>query len=155
MKINLEVIPHSEQRYITCGDWFIDNEGILQIRASDTGCKSYNFLLLKHELNEALTFLFRRSGGLNFLSKQAQEAADVFDIDYEKRRAPGEYGEPGYETLAPYYYEHMLASADEHATAALLHVNYNDYERALSRLGQDEQPSLSQGEEENEVPPLV
>ena len=71
-RIFIETIPHSKQRYETCGDWWWDDDGeTLQIRVSDTGDWRYNAAVAIHELTEVL--LCRDHG-------VSQEAADGFDM---------------------------------------------------------------------------
>lgn len=35
MRILIETIPISEMRYPTCGDYWYDKEGVLQVRVAD------------------------------------------------------------------------------------------------------------------------
>lgn len=110
MKIILERINESAQRYPTLGDWWFDADGTLQIRASaDTDEQAFLYAL--HELVEA--WLCQKRG-------ITQEAVDAFDMQYERDRAahfPDDESEPGDDPNAPYRREHRFAMLIEHLVA--------------------------------------
>ena len=54
MNITIKTIQHSKQRYDTCGDWWFDKKGNLQIRVSDMDNWKYEYLVGDHEVREAL-----------------------------------------------------------------------------------------------------
>ena len=65
MNIDVQVIPHAEQRYNTCGDWFFDADyGVLHIRVSCLNNWKYESLIAMHEQQEAI-----RSGRLHVLKR--------------------------------------------------------------------------------------
>ena len=139
-KIEAKGIPHSEQRYSTIGDYFIDDAGTVQLRHSLTGNDKYDFLIQIHETVEMLVYHFckRRQ-----ISRNAQAYNDQFDMDYEGDRDESDpFSEPGYDPKAPYYREHMLACAVEHIVAAYLGVDYNDYDRTTQAL-YEKQPATN------------
>ncbi len=130
MKIVVEVIQHDQHRkkpngelYDTCGDWQWDNEGadefsVLKIHVSDTGDWRMNFLIARHEMDEAM--LCRRRG----VSEQA-----VDDYDFTHPNAGGDdFSE---DTEAPYYLSHCDALASEWQMAHLLGVDWVNYGKAL------------------------
>ena len=130
-RISVEFIPHRDQRYDTCGDWQLIEDDFgnghrLHIRISDTGDVRANFNLFKHELDEALLYLFKRNFSLD-----AVAAVDKFDMGYIEERGTGE---PGYESIAPYYAEHMYASAIEHDTALQIGLDWNRYTDLVNDL---------------------
>jgi len=133
MKINIEVIPHSEQLYDTAGNWFLDDAGVLQIRISRMKDPVYTHLVALHELVEALVESMK-FGDLvppQWLILQT----DQFDQTFEKQRHKNDYAsEPGYSNGCPVYQGHMLASAVEHLAAMLLKIDYNDYQKAIGNL---------------------
>ena len=53
MKILIETIKHSEQRYPTVGDYWTDSDGTLQVRVSEMGDDRYALLVAVHEVIEA------------------------------------------------------------------------------------------------------
>src|SRR6266478_5100406 len=53
MKITLEVIPPSEMRLGEAGDWQLNGDNLI-VRCADMGDWRYNFLLLRHEMDEAM-----------------------------------------------------------------------------------------------------
>ncbi len=61
MKFNFEVIPHNDQRYETVGDWWLDEQGVVQVRSSRMSKDEYHQLIFVHEMNEfMLEFRLRR-----------------------------------------------------------------------------------------------
>lgn len=121
MNISIKTIPHAEQRYRTCGDWWLDAEGDIQIRVSVLGDWREECLVAFHELREVLVCNHR---GIS------QQAVDDFDMLYEKDRDEGRHGqecEPGDDPKAPYFMAHQLATAAERALAYDLDVNWNEY----------------------------
>ena len=139
MKITIETIAHSEQRYPTVGDWFFTEDWHrptgtemgpkslwqpmehLHIRVSSTGDWRHEALVAVHELVEVL--LCKHAG-------VSQEVVDRFNIDFEKARAEGlrEKGvELGDAPEAPYRTQHCVATGIERILAANLGVNWTDY----------------------------
>jgi hypothetical protein len=126
--ITIEVIPHSEQRYNTVGDWQFtrDAEGnatSLSIRVSDISDGRYHALIAVHELVEALLC---HNHGIT------EADVDKFDMNWEPDRISWEddrrYSEPGEDWRAPYYPEHQTASAVERILASALRgVNWEAY----------------------------
>lgn len=148
MIIDFKVIPHSEQRYDTIGDWawcedpstcpFQGNygDGTLHIRVSDLGDPRYSLLVFYHELGEAL--MCRQEG-------VTQEQVDKFDMEYEKARENANLeaapcgcpfqDEPGDDIHAPYHPYHVAATDAERAMARVLQVSWEDYADAVEKLG--------------------
>lgn len=120
MNINIRTIPHSEQRYPTCGDWlWVEDERTLVIHVSDTGRWQMNLLVAFHELAEAALCKARMI---------PQEDVDRFDIIFD-----GE-GEPGDAEDCPYRAEHFFATTVERLLAAELGVDWQEYEKVLCAL---------------------
>jgi antirestriction protein len=126
VRIVIETIPHRAQRYDTCGDWQIDDQGNFHIRVSELPSKralfpeKFAFLVAFHELIEAA--LCQEAG---------VTAADVdeFDMYYA-----GSRDEPGDDDDAPYYQQHQIATGLERTMAALLGVDWAEYEGAIAAL---------------------
>lgn len=78
----------------------------------------YEFLVATHELCEV--FICRHQG-------ISQKQVDRFDMDYEKKRKPGNFDEPGDDPKAPYRNSHCIASGVERILAAALLVCWKDY----------------------------
>src|SRR6516165_10297182 len=97
MKITIEVIPHKAQRYPTVGDWWFDKNGDLEIRVSALSDWRLESLIAVHELWEVL--LCKHTG-------ITEASVTEFDVEFEKRRAPGDDSEPGDSPKAPYRSEH-------------------------------------------------
>ncbi len=112
--IRSRLIPASEHRYATRGDWWWQGD-TLEIRISREEQRQnplYPFLLLVHEMVEAL--LCRLSG-------ITTEEVDALDMNY------GGDGEPGDDPRAPYRWEHATAELVERVLAKRLSVNWQDY----------------------------
>src|SRR5258708_4929218 len=125
MRIEAKTIPHSEQRYPTCGDWWFDAEGVLQVRTSDLGDWRKEACILVHEIIE--TLICKKNG-------VSQEAVDKFDTEYEKNRPEDDESEPGDDPQAPYYNEHQIATSVERLLAQQLGLNWLKYEEEINRL---------------------
>jgi len=117
MKITIDFIPHLEQRYNTCGDWVLDQNGDLNIHVSRMSSTKREQLVAVHELVEALLCL---NDGIT------QEEVDAFDISY--RDLAGEQGDA---PNAPYREQHCLATGVERVLAAVMHEQWLDYENEL------------------------
>lgn len=130
MKITIETIPHSEQRYPTVGDWQKTPDG-LQIKVSQMSDERYAILVAIHELIE---FVLCEQHGIS------GERVDAFDMAFEKERE--EYakagvflvGEPGDNLACPYRNEHAIATGIERIMAAQLEVNWKTYEKEVNSL---------------------
>lgn len=123
MKIVIETIPHSQQRYNTVGDWYTSKTGgtvRIFVSIMDTGGWKYAFLVGVHELVEA--FLCLHDG-------VAEESVTLFDKQYVNHSS-----EPGDDPQAPYQKQHCLATGIERILAALLGVKWAEYEEALEKL---------------------
>lgn len=121
MRITIETIPHSNQRYNTCGDWQLDSEGNLSIKISEmpkTGTPGEMAVAL-HELVEVMLCILR---GIT------QEEVDEFDLNYS-----GE-GEAGDEPEAPYCQEHNIATGIERIFASEAGITWKNYENELTQM---------------------
>lgn len=128
MNIQIKTIDHNQQRYNTVGDYWVDKDGIIQIRISEMGNDDYEFLVMNHELQEIYLCLKR---GIKF------EEIDKYDIDFEKNRDAGKYDiceEPGDSKDSPYFKEHRFASIIERLVSHELEVDYSDYEKKVIEL---------------------
>ena len=124
--INYKVIPHSEQRYDTCGDYWLDENGIYQIRVSKMSDWRYEFLVFFHECLELAWVIF---------NKISLADIDAFDIEYENNRAPDDIkSEPGDDPKAPYHAGHQYASMCEHIAATVLGVKWDAYDSEVMHL---------------------
>jgi len=125
MKITIETIPHTQQRYPTVGDWFTDTDGTLVIRVSDLGDSRMEALVAIHELVEVLLCQHKAI---------PQAEVDAFDIKFEATRMPGNTDEPGDDPQAPYKRQHCLATGIERTMASALDVDWSEYEGKLEAL---------------------
>ena len=126
MKINLETIPHDQQRYPTVGDYWEEADSV-QVRVSGLKDWRYEILVSVHELVEwALT------------KQRGISEADIteFDIAFESSREQRlVIGEPGDSPQAPYRKEHFFATNLERLFAAELGVDWHEYEHYVDELG--------------------
>ena len=119
MKITIETIPHSEQRYPTCGDWVWGPNDELTIRVSELGDWRKEAAIGIHEAVEAL--LCKNDG-------VSQTAVDQFDLDFA-----GD-GEPGDDRRAPYYEQHGEATEHERMLIQALGVPWVELCAAVEAL---------------------
>jgi hypothetical protein len=124
MNIIIKDIPHKEQRYPTCGDWWFEN-GELHIRVSKELPAPCRMLIALHELAEVMMCM---ANGVT------QEDVDKFDMDYEKNRQPGDESEPGDSVNAPYWKEHGYATAIERIVATQMGWPWNEHEKEINGL---------------------
>lgn len=119
--ITITVIPHSEQRYPTCGDWQFDEGRNLYIKVSDTGEPLFNFLLARHELDEAI-----------MCANDGVSEKEVDEYDFSHPEAGGDCFDDN--TDAPYYVQHNTALAAEYQMARNLGVDWVEYSDAVNAL---------------------
>jgi hypothetical protein len=126
MRISIETIDHSKQRYPTVGDWIIHlKKDEITIRVSKMGNWRYELLVGIHELVEVLLCLDR---GI------PQSLVDDFDKQFEERRIDGNTDEPGDDPHAPYRREHFFATSIERLLSAELGVDWKTYDDVVSSL---------------------
>lgn len=122
MKFIIDFIPHSKQRYDTCGDYYdslINDEPVVFFKISDTGNEAYNNLILYHEMRE---YMLSKKRGIKL------NDIDKFDMEFK-----GE-GEPGDDKNAPYFNEHQLATLDERRLAYDMGIDWDEYEKTIYSL---------------------
>lgn len=135
MRIVIETIPHSEQRYNTCGDWQFGTTGegkveeVLFVRVSNLGNTNMEALIGIHEIVEAL--LCKKHG-------ISDKDVTKFDNLYEEARKvyPEILGdtEPGDHPKAPYNKEHEFATRLEHSLSMELGVDWQEYNKKINDL---------------------
>lgn len=124
MNISIKTIPHKEQRYDTCGDWWFTEEGDLEIRVSKLS-EQESFLIGIHEAIEAYMC---KSRGVS------EESITEFDMEFEKSRKEGNTDEPGDSPEAPYRDQHFFATTIERLLAQKLDVDWKEYEEHVTSL---------------------
>ena len=127
LRMHIETIPHESQRYPTVGDYWLDENGIEQIRVSEMMDWRYEVLVAVHEIVEmALT----RNRNI------AEEAITEFDVKFEQdKERQLVTGEAGDNVNAPYRKEHFFATNLERLFAAELGVDWFEYDRYVDALG--------------------
>lgn len=119
-------IPHSDQRYDTCGDWYYQEvlgSTVLCINVSRLADRREMFLVAIHELVEA--FLCECAG-------VTEAEVDQFDYGHAQMALKGE--EPGDCITAPYYKQHQIATGIERILAAEAGVSWLEYEKHVEEL---------------------
>lgn len=114
MKINIQTIPHAEQRYDTVGDYWTDEDGTIQVRVSELGNPVYEQAVVLHELMEY--FLCLKAG----IKEEDIMAFDVSVLNLTH--------EPGDLPDAPYRREHCFATSVEMMFIAAAGENWDDYD---------------------------
>jgi hypothetical protein len=122
--LKIELIPHAEQRYPTCGDWQVDSDGCICVKVSDTGLRVDALLVGIHEAVEAI---------LCDAHNVLESDVDAFDIEFNRthdlsEEEPGEY--PG----APYRREHATADVVERIVALEAGVIWRRYSDRVDAL---------------------
>lgn len=126
MKIIIQTIPHSQHRYPTVGDYWIDAEGVLQVRISKELRHDSQIAVILHELVE-LALVMHRGIDLHQI--------DEFDRQHEIARAAGEVnGEPGDAPGSPYRQEHRFAENVERLFIQELGIPWDEHEKDVDRL---------------------
>lgn len=126
MRITIETIPHSSQRYPTCGDWQWEDDGdSLTIKVSKLTDWRREALIAVHELIEVLMC---RNDGVS------QRSVEDFDMAYEKTRPEHDNSEPGDSPDAPYRRQHFVATNIERQLADALGVKWHEYESEIYSL---------------------
>ena len=125
MDRTIKTIPYEEQRYQTCGDYWLNDKAALEFRVNQMGNEDYEFLVSIHEqIEEHLT---RRKG-------IREEDIKAFDEMWEKERESGLHGEdeePGHDPRAPYRLEHILAECVERLIACHMGLDWDAYDTAV------------------------
>jgi hypothetical protein len=127
VRIVIETVNHSKQRYCTCGDYWIDKKGTIQIRISKMDWK-LQWLVIVHELVEIFLCLLR---GIEFGD------IDKYDIKFESDRNNGERGEtdePGDGIDSPYRDEHCISVGFERVLCGIAMIPWRIYENVVNNL---------------------
>lgn len=117
--INVEIIPHNQQRYPTVGDWQWDMSGSLKVKISKMPDKRHMLLIAIHEIVEAI---------LCKIDNVTDNQVTNWDMDHLNDVDPG--GIIG----SPYYAQHHTATLIEGIMAQEMNVNWNDYEKGIQNL---------------------
>lgn len=115
--LSVEIMPPDEMRYDTAGDYWIDANGTMHVQVADTGNVYFNRIVAVHELVEVIL----TQGWCIGIG-----AIDRFDLNFH-----GE-GEPGDDPNCPYRHAHCLATAVERMLVAALHIDWSEYDAAVS-----------------------
>jgi hypothetical protein len=127
MKIDIQTIPHSEHRYPTVGDYWVE-EGVLRIRVSEMKSWKHELLVIIHELIEYYLTMW---AGIQ------EPAIKAFDEQFERERDLGLHpddAEPGDDPRAPYRREHRFAENIERMLAWVLRVDWDEYAAEVMAL---------------------
>lgn len=124
--IRIKSIPNDRMRIPGgVGDYWYDEEGVLQIRVVEMGNEFFEKTVVVHELiEEALT----KKRGL------PEPEIQAFDEYYDQRVKMGlipEGGEPGFDPNACYKNEHAFATGVELGMCALANVSWKEYGEAV------------------------
>lgn len=117
--VSIISVPHKEQRYNTCGDYYGDPPMIV---VSYLPSRREMLLVAIHELIE--------------LALCEAEGVEIEEIDrFDMQEGMDIEGiEPGDHPDAPYYKQHQIASGIERILAAEMGVDWLTYERHIAEL---------------------
>jgi hypothetical protein len=129
MEIHIKTISNDKMRIPGgCGDYWYDDEGILQVRVVDLNDEFLEKCIAIHEcVEEALT----KKRGL------PEPEIQAFDDYYEQRRKMGlvpEDSEPGFDPNSNYKNEHAFATSVELGMCALANVSWKEYGDKLNSI---------------------
>ena len=138
VKLNIQVIPHSAQRFDTTAEWWIDETGTVQIRVSDLGNLDYIKLHIIHEIFECFACTYNKNADI--------DVVEAFDKKFEERREKGlttnGYDEAGFDADCPYHDEHMAATGVEMLLATFLRVKWNAYDKRCSEVAKEKREAV-------------
>ena len=130
MDILIKSIPHKSHRYETCGDWFINKGGVLEIHVSkEMGTASCGLVAI-HELAE----VFQCFNGFRMNKKEMRhitKLVDKFDKAYDGDLVDEE---PGDDPNAPYHREHSIATAIERILCAEIGMAWKKHDDNVAKL---------------------
>lgn len=115
--IQIDIIPHEEQRYNTVGDYY-ERDGQVYFKISHMGNYNYELLILIHEL----------------LERHVCQLQDISDEDIDNwDMAHLDDPEPGSLPGCPYGVAHWAADHVERIVAQVLGVSWDDYSSACDK----------------------
>ena len=112
-------------RYDTCGDYFVNDDGLTELNIKSQTNQDYEFLITIHELIEE--YLTRKRN-------IKEEDIMIFDLMFEQERRNGlhsEDDEPGYDIRSPYRREHIFSENIERLIAQELGVDWVQYNNEI------------------------
>ena len=113
MRIDIKAVDPSVIRYSTCGDWWWNGDGSLQVSVPEYGSRNSSFLVALHELVEA------------WLCRAAHiTEAEVlkWDLDHPDSDEPAE------EKGSPYIHQHNTALKVEKIVAKALGIDFGRHD---------------------------
>lgn len=126
MKITIETIEHSAQRYPTVGDWYWnDAQDELTVKVSKLPVVHEGEAILLIGVHELIEALLCRRGYI------PEWEVDRFDMEWQPHDG---LIEPGDDPHAPYHNQHVFASNIERIIAQRLGINWQRYEEEIAQL---------------------
>jgi hypothetical protein len=116
--IEINFIPHSQQRYNTDGDYFSKNN---KWTALVTHMKDWRYSIAC-AIHELIEMSLTKDHGLHW------------DIITKYDESHPEFLDPGHHPDAPYHKEHMIAEGFEKQVIKMFGLNWDDYEKAYDEL---------------------
>ena len=116
--IHMAIIPKGcmrPQYAESWGDYWIDEKGVLQIRAVEMPNPMFSHYILEHEYHEAIRCI--RDG----ISLESIERFDALHADHE---------DPGQLITAPYHKHHMNGMMKERLSCLMDGVDFGDYDNS-------------------------
>lgn len=124
MDIHATIIPREQHRPEVDGcDWYFDSKDNLNVLTSSLGDWRYDALLQIHELIEAV--LCKHAG-------ITQQQVDLFDQSFDVAHPNQPDLGAGDDPSAPYFRQHVIATACESIVAHELGVDWNAYNKELA-----------------------
>ena len=129
-RIIIDIIPKEQQRLIeNAGDYFYDENGVLQVRVSDLGIGKRAWLkerfIVIHELIEQTLTEYK---GI------AEEEIQAFDEKFYAEMDNGDYPEAGFHPDCPYLKEHTFSDNVERQMALYCNIDWFEYSKDVERV---------------------
>jgi hypothetical protein len=117
VQLELDFIPHQEQRYETLGDWVHTPDGAkFTLHISQMRNRYSEIAVALHEMVEAL---------LCDLEQIGAKEVDEWDFKFLERHPKNE---PGDDPLAPYHLQHKIATRVEQAFVMAVGMTWLEHE---------------------------
>ena len=122
--IRIKVIPHSEQKYDTVGDYWQTKNGNWEMRISEM-TPEYELAVIEHELAEMVRTI---RDGVKWSDVDKFDTETVYLVD------PDNISDPGLSRKAPYHKQHMLSDKIERLIIKQDGGTWEDYNDYLDKM---------------------
>lgn len=122
--IRIKIIPHSKQRYDSCGDYWQTKNGNWEMRISQMN-PAYEEAVIEHELHEMVRTIM---DGVKWKDIDEFDIKGVYEVD------PKHIDDPGLSKKAPYHSQHMEADKIERFVIKAHGKTWDEYCNFIDKL---------------------